>query len=99
MIQAFRLVVGPGDVERHAMLVNGETRKLRIHDAARVVKSFLERPAFADAVGDGRVERGEKIFGQGDAVGDVLWRFQRRAPAPALGRKARQAGPRSTANR
>src|SRR5271169_1443390 len=81
VLDAFGLVVSARHIEWHAVLEDREACKFRIHHPAGIVVGFLERSAIVDAVAHRAVKGGEKIFGQRNAVGDLLWRFQRRAAA------------------
>ena len=95
VLDAFGLVVGARHVERHAVLVDREACKFRIHQAAGVIVNFLERSPFAGAVAHRAVKSGEKIFSQRNAVCDLLGVFSA-APRPGTSAVAENSASRSS---
>src|SRR5690606_2269194 len=70
MVETLRLVIGARDIERHAVLVDGEVLEPGVHHLAAAIERLLQRDASRGAPGDGAVERGQEIAGELDALLD-----------------------------
>src|SRR5690606_39523756 len=82
MLDAARLVVGPRDIERQAVLVDEHVAEHRVHDATRILEHRLEVLAGSNAIAGGAIEVGDPLARVLDAAGDIGRRLER---GPATG--------------